>query len=142
MTADGLAVLLDTDVYSRIYIPRDREADVRVTRWRALLEGKRVVIAFQSRAELLSGAFQGGWGTGRVNALRVQLDKTPTISVDEEVIEAYAQLTATCRSLGHALHGKEHTGDRWVAACAIAKGVALLSGDGIFTNAPSLELLR
>lgn len=50
-------------------------------------------------------------------------------------MEAFAKLTAECKRMGHALHDKVHTGDRWIAACAIAKDIELLAGDGIFQNA-------
>jgi predicted nucleic acid-binding protein len=69
------------------------------------------------------------------------LDRTPTIRADNDVIDAHATLYAECRRTGHALYDKRHTGDRWVAACAIGKGVPLLAGDGIYRNAPGLTLL-
>ncbi|MEK8069657.1 PIN domain-containing protein [Rhodococcoides navarretei] len=56
-------------------------------------------------------------------------------------MDAYASLTAACRRVGHALHDKIHTGDRWIAACAISKEVPLLSLDGIYAGAPDLALL-
>lgn len=83
----------------------------------------------------------GRWGERRTTQLRAILDRTPTISIDSDVIEAYAALVAQCRSAGHALHDKRHSADRWVAACAIAKGVELLAGDGIYAGAPGLSLL-
>lgn len=66
------------------------------------------------------------------------LQRTPTIGCDGEVIDAYATLVAECRRLGHGLHDKIHTGDRWIAACAIAKQIDLLAGDQIYQNAPNL----
>ncbi|WP_197679697.1 PIN domain-containing protein [Brevibacterium sandarakinum] len=68
------------------------------------------------------------------------LDKTPTVYVDNDVVEEHAQLFADCRQNGHPLHGKIHTADRWVASCAIAKDFPLLSGDAIFEGVPKLEL--
>lgn len=101
-----------------------------------------MLASFQTRAELLALASTNAWGERRGAALRAQLDRTSTIGVDEAVIGAYATLVAECSSLGHALHQKHHTGDRWIAACAIAKGVDLLAGDGIFDGAPGLRLLE
>lgn len=69
------------------------------------------------------------------------LEQTPTIRADDEVIEAYADLSAACQAAGHPLQDKPHTGDRWIAACAIAKRFALLSGDGIFADVPNLPLV-
>lgn len=138
MTEVG-ASLVDTDAFSILFIRRDSD-DPRVSGWRTFLTGRRVLISFQTRAEVLSGIRIAGWGAQRQATTIEILDRTPTIRSDDEVIAAYARLTANCRSVGHALHNKEHTGDRWVAACAIAKGLNLLAGDGIYRNAPELEL--
>lgn len=139
------AVLLDTDVFSKLYVtPREiaEKQTPRVETWSELLTGRRIVISFQTRAELFAGALIAKWGDRRLSALRGQLDATPTVDVDHEVVEAFARLTAECRTVGHALAAKLHTGDRWVAACAIAKGLPLLAGDGIYANAPGLTLLE
>lgn len=61
--------------------------------------------------------------------------------MDMEVLDAFVNLTVGCRAVGHALHAKDHTGDRWIAACAIAKDLPLLSGDAIYEDAPLLEQL-
>ncbi|WP_415972524.1 PIN domain-containing protein [Rhodococcus sp. 077-4] len=137
------AALLDTDVFSILYIDPARAAHRGhpVTDLRARLAGLQVVIAFQTRAEVLAGAIAGNWGERRVAAARDKLDSAPTISIDREVVDAYAVLNAACKSADHALHAKIHTGDRWIAACAIAKGVPLLSLDGIYSGAPDLALL-
>ena len=62
-------------------------------------------------------------------------------SADREVIDSYAELSSLCRRVGHPLHDKVHTADRWVAASAVAKGLPLLGGDGIYRGAPGLSLL-
>lgn len=134
------AVLVDTDVYSRVYIRRRRADSVGGHLWDRLA-GMRILISFQTRAEVLTGALQDGWGERRMVELRQRLEQTPTVGIDEAVIEAYATLTAACRTSGHALHQKVHAVDRWIAACAIAKRLPMLSGDAIFAGAPSLRLL-
>ena len=134
------AAVLDTDVFSCLYLRRVSD-DPRIPRWRELLTGRRVLISFQTRAEVRAGARSSQWGEGRILKTRAILDRTPTIRADDEVIEAYATLRAECRRIGHALHAKEHTGDRWIAACAISKSVDLLAGDGIYRNAPGVSLL-
>lgn len=138
-------VLLDTDAFSRLFIRRPSsraERDADVVAWRALLTGRPVLISFQTRTEILQGARAAGWGTDRTGQLRVILDRTPTVGVDIGVIDSHAELYAACRRGGHPLHQKQHTGDRWVAACAIAKGIPVLAADGIYRNAPRLELLE
>lgn len=136
MTAAAAAVV-DSDVFSLLYVIPARN-DPRVEGWRRLLAGRRLLIAFQTRAEVLAGARNAGWGARRMARVIDTLDRTPTIQSDADVIEAYATLTAECRRLGHALHEKIHAADRWVAACAIAKGLDLLAGDQIYRGAPNL----
>jgi predicted nucleic acid-binding protein len=135
------AALVDTDAFSLLFVRRG-SSDQRIAGWRDLLTGRQVLISFQTRAELLSGAIADGWGERRVSKLRAILDLTPTIGVDDEVIDAHAALFAECRRVGHALHAKVHTGDRWIAACAIAKALPLVAGDGIFVSAPNLYLMN
>jgi len=134
------AALVDTDVFSLLFV-RQSSAEPRVPAWRELLTGRRVLISFQTRAELLAGALAAHWGEARMTDLRTILDRTPTIGADQQVIEAYALLVAECQRAGHALHDPQHVGDRWVAASAVAKGVDLLAGDGIYAGAPRVSLL-
>jgi predicted nucleic acid-binding protein len=135
------AALVDTDAFSLLFVRRDA-ADPRIASWRELLAGHRVLISFQTRAELLAGAIARSWGERRTIALRAILDLTPTVGIDDAVIDASATLYADCRRLGHALHAKEHTADRWVAACAIAKALPLLAGDSIYRGTPGLSLVE
>jgi hypothetical protein len=81
-------------------------------------------------------------GPERETSIRGQLDRTPTVPVDEAVVVAYAALTADCRAAGHALWDKVHTGDRWIAATAIAIGAPLLAGDAIYDGAPKLRIVN
>jgi predicted nucleic acid-binding protein len=137
------AAVVDTDVFSWLYI--DPAAAVRrgrpVDEWLAALTGVRVLISFQTRAEVLAGVHSSGWGPRRAGKAVALVSAAPTIPADDEVIAAFASLTAVCRAAGHALQHKIHTADRWVAASAVAKDLPLLSGDGIFEGAPGLTLL-
>lgn len=136
-------VIIDTDVYSALYTDPERAArrGHPVTSWQDALAGSRVLISFQTRAEVLVGLRAGNWGGRRQQAAMAKLDAAPAIPADSEVLDSYADPTALCRRAGHALHDKIHTGDRWVAACAVAKGLPLLSGDGIYRGAPGVSLL-
>lgn len=143
MSGYAPTALVDTDVYSALFVSPAgaRRTGLPVDDWKSRLAGHRVVISFQTRAEILVGAHVGGWGDRRVDALVDQLDSTPTIGLDDTVLQSYVSLTADCRASGHALHAKHHTADRWIASCAIAKSVPLLSGDGIYRGAPGLKIL-
>jgi predicted nucleic acid-binding protein len=134
------ASIVDTDVFSLVYVNRCSN-DERVQRWREHLAGRRVLISFQTRAEVLAGAESRGWGEYRMEKLLGVLNRMPTIYSDAEVADAYAELVAECRRAGHALHAKQHAGDRWIAACAIAKNLELVAGDGIYRDAPNLSLV-
>ncbi len=114
------AAVVDTDVFSHLYVLRS-SADPRVPGWRELLTGRRVLISFQTRTEVLAGALANQWGNRRLADLRAVLDQTPTIRADNEVVDAHAKLFAERRRMGHALHDKQRTADRWIAACAISK---------------------
>lgn len=140
--ADHL-VVVDTDIYSALFTaPRGAaKRGLPVADWREALEGKRVLISFQTRAEVLTGVRASNWAEKRIAEAVAQLDASPTIPADAEVIDAFATLGAECKRSGHALWAKAHTGDRWIAASAIAKGVPLLARDGIFADAPGLQLL-
>ncbi|AGZ52653.1 PIN domain-containing protein [Mycobacterium kansasii] len=131
------ATVVDTDVFSLMYLRRANN-DSRVAGWREYLTGRRVLISFQTRAEVLVGARSAQWGGRRMAETIEILDRTPTIRPDNEVVDAYAELAAECRRIGHGLQAREHTGDRWVAACAIAKRLDLLAGDAIYQGAPNL----
>ena len=131
--------VLDTDVWSNLYA-HQRETP-NVAEWRRLLLGVTVVIAAHSRAEVLGGLLWHPVGPEREARIRQQLEKTPTVPVDEDVVQACARLYAEARRSGHCLGQKIHTNDRWIAATAIAIDAPLLALDGVFRGAPRLELL-
>lgn len=139
MLATHPVVVVDTDAWSHLYIPRSKRHS-KTERWRDMLVGATAVIAAQTRAEVLAGVFAAGdWSEHRRQEVRQRLDQTATAPVDERTIEHYARLTAACRATGHALGQKIHAGDRWVAATAVALDAPLLSGDHIYRDAPSLR---
>ncbi|MGX9347773.1 PIN domain-containing protein [Microbacterium sp. KNMS] len=138
--------MLDTDVFSALYITPSRIVAKQahpVERWRTALTGRRPLIAFQTRAEVLSGALLVGWGEARLGMVRRELDATPTVDIDRDVVESYAELLSAAKRMGHPLGDKSrHVGDRWIAACAIAKELPLLTGNRKhFAGAPGLVLL-
>lgn len=138
-------IIVDTDVFSAVFTT-SRERTLRrghpLARWEAALTGRRPVISFQTRAESLSGAYRANWGEKRLADLIAQLQLTPTVEADRDVVEAYARLSSSTASIGHPLGHKQQTPDRWVAACAIAKAVPLLTGNlRHFRGAPRLELV-
>lgn len=134
-------VVLDTDVFSLLYVRTKVDIDDRLRAWRADLAGATVVIATQTRAEILFGAALVGWGAARMQRVNRLLDATPTAPVTEEVVQAYIELRVACQRAGHALAAKIHGGDLWIAATAIAIDAALLSVDRIYDDAPGLTVM-
>lgn len=129
-------VLVDTDVWSILY---SRNSDPRRGPWEQALVGKTIAIAIQTRAEVFAGMFLSSWGESRTSTVRRQLDVTATIAVDEPVVQAFARLGAEARRAGHPLQEKVHSGDRWVAATAIALDLPLFAGDKIYRGCPGLR---
>jgi predicted nucleic acid-binding protein len=133
-------VVLDTDVWSALFASaRTRHPDA--DSWRALLLGRTVVIAEQTRAEVIGGLLSAGLGPTRAQRTLDQLANTQTVPVDNDLARVCGELYAACRAIGHALHAKDHTGDRWVAATAIHTGLPLLANDGIYRGVPGLVRL-
>lgn len=145
--ATALAALIDTDVFSALYVTPERVVEKQghpVSVWKAALTGRRPVISFQTRAEVLSGAYRADWGEKRLQAVTAKLDSMPTIDEDRDVVDAYARLVADSHRVGHPFgQTSHHVGDRWIAACAIAKGLPLLTGNRKhFDGAPGLTLVE
>jgi predicted nucleic acid-binding protein len=134
-------VVVDTDAYSWLFLRPRRSVSAEVQDLRDRLVGRTIVIALQTRAELLSWPLIHSWGEGRTDELTKRLAATPTVPVGMDVCDRYAHLTARCKAAGHGLGDKAHTGDRWIAASAITLGRPLLTLDGVFRNVPDLDLL-
>lgn len=135
-------VLLDTNVFALMFV-RPGDASRRgypVEAWRTALTGCRVVISFQTQAEILYGALKDNWGAARLEELNRMFGETPTVWADVEVVRAEATLRDESRRLGHALSAPEHTADRWIGACAVAKKLPFWSLDEkAFGGAPLLS---
>jgi predicted nucleic acid-binding protein len=129
-------VVIDTDVFSADLVPGSRLAE----RYAALITGRPAFISFQTVAELRYGAIRRGWGQRRMLKLETKVQRVEIVHSGPELVAIYAQLRADCEAAGHALGQKPHTADRWIAATAIRLGIPLVSNDGIFRDAPGLEL--
>ncbi|MFZ0376388.1 MAG: PIN domain-containing protein [Solirubrobacteraceae bacterium] len=126
----------DTDVFSADLVPGSRLAE----RYASLITGRPAFISFQTAAELRYGGIRRGWGDARMLRLEANLQRVEVVHSGPELIAVYAQLRADCEAAGHALAQKAHTADRWIAATAIRLAIPLVSNDGIFRDAPGLQL--
>ena len=142
MSDDGAVssrpVLVDTDVFSRVFVvePRDDAAAA----WAAALEGRTVVIAVQTAVELRVWPLLKNWGDKRTQRLLRLIESVPTIQVSQEVQDRYVALTAWTKNTGHGLQDKANTGDRWIAATALAHDLELAARDGIYAGIEGLRL--
>lgn len=131
--------MVDTSVISLELAEQESE---RLQLYEPFLVGRRLLVSFQTACELQYGALRAGWGQRRLQRLSWLLEvKTRVMQSDSETIATAARLRDECDRIGHGLGAKDHEGDRWVAATAIRLGVPLVAHDGIFRDAPRLELL-
>lgn len=107
----------------------------------ALLEGRRILISFATVAELRYGALRAGWGAKRRKDLEETIGTAKIVWPGHELTHEYASLRAECVAVGHGLAEKSNEADRWIAATARYVGIPLVSHDGVFANAPGLDLL-
>ena len=114
------AVLLDTNVFSYV-IKKDALARL----YDKHLDGKQQTLCFAVVAELLQGAQKSGWGARNIGKLEAAISTVTIIPYDLGVCRAYASLWNETNP-----DGSQRTfanNDRWIAACAIHHGIALVS---------------
>lgn len=142
----GPAVVVDTDVYSRVVLPgRGRGvAHPDKAAWQDVLLGYRLLIAVQTRVELLVLPLLGKnpLSEKRTVDLENHVNGLTVLQVTDAVQAQFVTLTGELRQAGNALGNKIHTADRWIAATAVAHGLPVASMDGIYQDVPGLDLLR
>lgn len=136
--ARAAGVVVDTMVISWLF---DDRPNTLAESYREIIGGEPVVLAFQSVMELRFGALRAGWGELRRRRLERRIAEIAVVQPDNEMITICAELRLRCQQAGHALGGKLHDGDRWIAATAIRLGVPLASHDRLFNGAPGLRLI-
>lgn len=137
MTPGG-PVVVDTDVFSRVVMTTPTGD---YTRFQPLLQGRPLVLAAQTVAEVRAGALLRSWGERRVSEMEARIERVAVVPVDDEMCRVWAELKAECVSAGHALGDKVHDSDRWIAATARLLELPLAANDGIYRDAPGRTLL-
>lgn len=110
-------VVVDTDVLS-FYLKNDS----RFASYAQALDGKQLVISFQTQAELMLWQEVHDWGQQRRdNMARLISQQFVVFPVDETLCRTWAQLRATMRKSGRTLQAA----DAWIAATAVSLNVPL-----------------
>lgn len=107
-----------------------------------MIGGRSRIVSFVTVTELRYGALRAGWGELRRRQLERSLADVDVIQTSAALIDRCASLRAEQSRVGHALSQKIHEADRWVAATAVALGLELVAGDGIFENVAGLDVRR
>lgn len=100
------------------------------------------MLSFVTVTELRYGALRAGWGELRLRRLERSLADFDVIQTGEPLINRCAELRSWASREGHGLAQKIHEADRWVAATALALGLELVAGDGIYEGVEGLDLQR
>ncbi len=132
------AVVVDTGVFSA---GLSRRRNDLVAAYAEHLQGRVLVIAPQTVAEMRFGALAARWGAGRIAELERRVALARIAVIDDALIWTHARLRVDCRAAGHALAQPTHAADLWVAATAVHLGIPLVSHDQVFARTPGLDLV-
>jgi predicted nucleic acid-binding protein len=109
--------------------------------YEAELTGARLVISFQTVAELRYGALSSHWGARRTAEMEARIRLAVTIPPHDDLATEWARLRDECRRHGHGLQDKKHSGDLWIAATARLLGLTLVSHDRVHLGTPGLTVI-
>lgn len=124
--------VLDTNVVSFIYGGK-REAKL----YDPEITGRRLILSFQTVAELRHGAALHDWTSARRESLTAFIYALEIKYCDDEVVDAWADLMTTLTRKRQPLS----VADTWIAATAIALDLPLLAHDKAFRRVPGLDLI-
>ncbi|MEK7424228.1 MAG: PIN domain-containing protein [Actinomycetota bacterium] len=134
-----MKLVVDTGVFSASLSSR---RSATISPLVATLSGNQIFLAAVTVAELRFGALVAGWGAARRQRLEEGIESTTVVPVTNALLTDVAELRFACRQVGHPLADRIHANDLWVAASALHIGAALVTADGVFTDAPGLTLAR
>ena len=126
-------VVVDTNVVSYFFRRDDKGAY-----YEERIQGRRVVISYQTLEEVWYGAYSGGWGDRRKTELARHLEQYEVVWPSPELVEVCAQLRSQRKSAGRELA----VADAWIAATAVLLNCPLASHDDDFVGIANLQLIR
>ncbi|WDQ16490.1 PIN domain-containing protein [Rhodopirellula sp. P2] len=126
---------MDTDVLS-FYLKNDS----RFASYAQALDGKQLVISFQTQAELMLWQELHHWGEARRERVENLIAQQYLVfPVDEHLCRTWARLRSDVQKAGRVLH----VADAWIAATAIALSVPLATHNvRDFSQVPGLQSIR
>lgn len=124
--------IVDTDVVSYLF-----KGDTRADRFRAVLQGKTIVVSFMTVAELDRWALVQNWGTPRRIALEKLIDSFLVVPSNRDLCRGWAEIMCDARRCGRVLP----VADAWIAATALLFGVPLVTNNlGDFRGIAGLQI--
>lgn len=131
-------VVVDTGVFGAVL---GTDPHGLVIKYKRHLLGRRLVISFQTVAELRYGALVRGWRGQRMYMLEERIRDAAVIPPHDQLCSEWSALRNECRASGHGLPEKSHVGDLWIAATARLIGSPLVTHDRIFEGVPGLRVI-
>lgn len=126
-------IVVDTNVISYIF-----KRDTRGTLYAPHIEGRLVMIAAQTLAELEAMPLMNGWGQRRHAELRARIKKFTFAAADENVCLRWAEVRANAKRIGRPIT----VADSWIAATALHYNAPLVTHNpGDFINVPNLMII-
>lgn len=138
MSAGIDAIVVDTNVFSAAL--KASSSDL-IELYASDLDGKKLVISFQTAAEMRYGATRDSWGPRREEILERRLKMAVTVPPSDDLVREWASLRSECYTKGHAFHHGQHTADLWIAATARLIGAPLVTHDKGFIGVPGLDVI-
>ena len=128
MTTPPAPLLLDTSVVSLFF----KKNDTRAPLYLPDLQGKLLAISFVTVAELKRWVISRRWGQTRIDEIDRRLRLMVTLPYTDAVALQWARIQAdTPRS----------ENDAWIAACALAYGLTLVTDDKGFEGIRGLTII-
>ncbi len=107
-------------------------------RFKPYLEGKLILLSFQSVAEFRFIACRRNWGARRMAELESILNSMVLVNYEADMATMWAALMCAQTNAGRSIG----VADAWIAATAILTGATLLTNDRDFHNVPGINVLR
>jgi tRNA(fMet)-specific endonuclease VapC len=118
------AVVVDTSVASLLH-PKKRRSTL-LAWFEPYLLGRILVLSFQSVAELWAWAVDKRWTRKDLRRLERFLGRFVIVPYDLDLARVWAEVTVHCKKRGRRLE----SGDAWIIATAVHRGLPLVTHDG------------